>query len=196
MFRIPARTFTAFARILNLPGTENIQGLQREAVPVWDQNRVLQDDRVSSYMYLQESTPAASVKITLEFDDLSDWTEVLRNGVIVAADDGLPPRDHDRIVTWIGLQISGTQAHYTTSEVNRFMPTTGGSTASVIEFGAITSGHRGPLIVSPWTLPYYLAPQEGGLNIAEEVSGNASDWHWSVQLISAEPGVMSKYLGV
>lgn len=196
MFKIPGGSFTALARILRLPGTDTVEGLQDEVVPVYDLNRVLQDQRVSSYFYQFGNTPAATAALTLSWNDLSDWTTVRRNGILVADDAGLPALTDERVIVAIGLQLSGTQADYTDgAAVYRFMPS--GHTAAMREFGTIkTTTHRGPAVEAPDLLPQWLVPTEVDVNLIQIVSGIAAVFNWSVQMISAEPGVMSKFSGI
>lgn len=191
----PQQVYARLGEILGLSGTQGLSGLQSEAVPTQDLTRVMQSAKVKVTTYLSEVTPLVDQKRVLTWSDASEWTEVLVDGNITTVDANLPQPADDRILAYVGLQISGTQADYDTGEANRFMPTTGGPTAQIAEFGAITTGHRGPLLVSRWTLPQWLVRGELNVGLSEEISGIASDWHWSFQMFSAAPGIMLPFSG-
>jgi len=195
MIKLPQQVYQRFATILGLEGTTGLEALQSEVVPTQDLSRVMQASRVDRYFYQFGNTPAASAALTLGWDDLSDWTTVRRNGILVSDDAGLPPATHERIIAAIGLQVSGTEADYTTAAAYRFMPS--GHTSQLIEFGAITSAvHRGPVVVAPNLLPQWLVPGEVNVNLVQEVSGIAAVMNWQVQMIAAETGVMAAFTGV
>jgi len=59
MFRLASKIYTALPRIFRLPGTEQLEGMQREGIFTQDLNRMMQADRVTHTLYTQTDTPAA-----------------------------------------------------------------------------------------------------------------------------------------
>jgi len=197
MFDIPARTYAAFQRIFQL-GSESLRGIQREVVPTQELSRILMAGRARHVAYtLEDLLPAGTKTIDVQWNDASDWTEIQVNGVITTSDDDLPEVTDDRIVIMTGLQITGTQAQYTTADSRRHFPRSAGSHLTLIqEYGAITTGHAGPIPLGPNVLPQYLARGEDTMRLNEVMSGVATNWFWAFQMIAAEPGILSSYQGV
>jgi len=196
MFKIPGRVYPLFARILGLPGSEALEGIQREIVPTQDLTRMLQGVKVKHTLYTLDTSPTVNANRDVQWNDASDWSEIQVNGVVTAVDAQLPMPTDDRIIIMTSLQISGTQADYSTAEVLRFLPTVAGSLMLVQSYGAIVAAHSAASPTGPLLLPQVLVPGEISIRLAEKVSGADADFFWSVHMISAERGVLSPYPGV
>jgi len=196
VIKVPRRSWTRLATILGLPGSESFSGIQEEVVPVQDLTRVLQADRVKQTSYSLDVSPAANFASDLQWNDLSDWTAVQVNGVVASADADLPQDGDERIVIALSLQVSGTIGEYTSAEVKRFVPTGTGPLGLLMTFGAVVATHSNASPAAPLLLPQWLVPQEFSVRFTGIVTGANADFAFNVQMISAEKGVLSPYVGV
>jgi len=196
MFKIPGNTFRAFGRVFQLGASESLGELLRDPLPTVPLDRILMESRVKQVLYIEQTTPAATQAPTLEWSDVSDWSEVFVNGVVAAEDAQLPQPTDDRIIISIGLHIGGTTAEYTSAQVLRNM----GDSASILSemraFGALTASHNQPVTIAPNLLPVALSHIEDTVRFREVVSGANSTFNWSIQMLAAEPGVMGPFPGV
>lgn len=196
MLKIPSKTWSAFARIVRLPGTQILSGLQEEIVPTQDLSRVMQADRVRHVAYGFTNTPAASANSDLQWNDFSDWTVITTNGLVASGDAELPQPDEHRIITAVGLQISAGGGDYTSAEMNRFNFFPVASLLPMAEWGAVTAGHNSAQQSAPALLPQQLAPGENSVRLTQIVTGATAVFNFTVQMIVAEYGVMAAYPGV
>lgn len=195
IFKVPSRTWTAFARILRLSGTGGLQGVQREVVPTWEQSRTLQSDRVKSILYEFTLAAVADTESTLQWRDASDWTSVSVNGVVTTNDDQLPAEEDTLIITAIALGVSTTPAEYDSAEVVRILPVAGFFTLA--QFGALIANHDTAMPVSPSLLPQILTPLEVSVRFRSFLTFVAGvQFAYKIQIISAEPGVLAVFPGV
>jgi len=195
MLKIPSRAYTRLSTILRLPGSEGLRGLQEEVVPTQDLNRVLQADRVKIASYSLLLSPAASASTDVQWNDLSDWEAVDIDGVPADTDASLPQDLEDRIIVACSLQTNGS-ADYTTAEVKRFVTTGTGPLGLLTAFGAVPTAHSNAVPDPPMLLPQWLIPGEFSVRFTQIVSGAGATFHFSVQMISAERGVLAPYVGV
>jgi len=195
MLLIPTKTWSRFARVLRLPGTQALSGIQREIVPTQDLTNFLQADRVNHVLYQFTVTPAASENNDLVWNDLSDWAAVAVNGILASTDAELPQPDQDRIITAIGLQISAGGGDYTSGECNRFAPLPVASLLPMAEWGSITTGHNAPSLVAPALLPQQLIVNETSVRLTAIVSGATAVHTYLIQMIAAEPGILPAFPG-
>jgi len=196
MLKIPTRVWSQFSTILRLPGTDGLEGLQDEVVPTQDLSRIMMADRVVHGAWFRTNTPAASATSVMQWSDASDWTEIQLNGIVTVNDDELPLLTDDRIVVAVGLQLTGTQADYTSAEITRQLPFATGRRMQMAQYGAIVAGHNGPTMDPPFLLPQVLLPNEDIVELAQVVTGNAAAFQLTIQTVSAEPGVMAAFPGV
>jgi len=193
----PQRAYQALATILRLPGSEGIRGLQDEAVPTQDLQRVLQDARVKQTLYQFAITPAATTTTTIQWNDVSDWTEVIVDGVIQSADDALPQRNETRIIVGASLRIAGTVGEYTRAALYRRTENTTAENILCREWGALGASLLNALPQpDPGLLPQYLQFQENSLRIQSVVSGATADLTYAVEMLSCERGLLSPLQGV
>jgi len=158
---------------------------------------MLQADRVKSVIYNFDVSPAADFISDLQWADDSDWTSIDIDGVPSPfADADLPQITDDRILVSASLQVTGTVAEYTTAEVKRHLGVGATPLGLFMEFTAITTGHSNPSVVAPLLLPQWLVLGEETVRIQGEVSGANADLAFTVQMLSAERGVLSPYVGV
>ncbi len=196
MFRLASKIYTALPRIFRLPGTEQLEGMQREGIFTQDLNRMMQADRVTHTLYTQTDTPAATQDNGNLWGDASDWTEVQVNGIRTTIDQDLPSSADDRLIISVGLHLAGTTASYTSAAFIRRMQDAAGNRVLVREFVALVASHNNPTILAPNLLPTPLNHSELTCIMQEVVSGIDCDFRWSIEMLSAEPGVLSRYPGV
>lgn len=196
MFSLASRVFSQFSTILRLAGSESLTGIQEEAVPVWDLNRVLQADRVDHVVYSVEDTPAATGNVDANWNDASDWTEVQVNGIVTTSDADLPPVTNDRLLLAITLQITGTVAQYTAGQAARQNPFASATLSLAGQWGTNLTDGVAVLQTAPYILPQILMPGENLIRFREIVTGVAAEFHWTAHLLSAAPGVMARFPGV
>jgi len=195
-FKIPGRAYLALARILDLPGTEGLEGMQDEVIPVQDLSRILQQAQVKHTVFQKSDQPDPGVILALQWNDVSDWDEVRINGIVVGTDDDLPLLSDDRFIVMCGLGISDTRADYTSAQINRQLPADITQTMQLMAWGAIVSSHEGPVPVAPFTLPQRLVPSEVQVRLVEIVGATPlATFNWTIQMISAEPGVLAAFPG-
>jgi len=195
MLKIPGRAWAPFATVLDLPGTEGLTGIHTEVSPTQDLTRILQSSQVDRIFYEVTFSPAVDALTSMQWADVSDWTEVQINGIRQTLDDRMPPATNQQILINAGLQVGGTVAEYTSAEAFRSTPTAGGGQLLVAEWGAITTGHSCITPVAGGLLPQMLLPNELTIFLRQEVSGANADFTFMFQLLSAPPGVMAVYLG-
>ena len=196
MFFRPQRAYQNIDEILGLPGGVTLKGMQDEAVPTQDLNRILQSNRVKRVLYTLSSSPAATGDVNADWAVAGDWTEIQVDGVLTVADADLPQTGQERIITGIALAIGGTSSEYTSAEAVRLMPTSAGTQYGVAKFGTLPTSQATPQIAPPWLLPQYLSPNEITMRFTQVVSGINADFFWVVTMIAAPRGVMSPYFGV
>jgi len=192
----PQRAYQQLATILRLPGTQSIEGLQSEAVPTQDLQRVLQDQRVNRYVMVLSDTPAASGNVDGQWNDISDWTEVRRNGILIADDAAMPQRNEHRIITTCSMRIQGTAAEYTTAEFLRRTATTIAMSTTVASFGVQVAANSMAPQTPPTLLPQVLQFEENTWRWTQVVSGANADLTMIVEMLTAERGVMHPYFGI
>jgi len=190
------RAYQQLATILGFPGTESLAGIQNEAVPVQELTRVLQDSRVKRTLFQITGTPAATDTVDLQWSDVSDWTQVLVDGVIQTTDAALPQRNETRLIVGASLQVAGTQANYTTSQVLRRTATTVPQNVLVREWGAIVAGQPNASPIAPSLLPMPLPFEENTVRWQRVVSGAAAAMSLTVEMISSTRGVLHPVPGV
>lgn len=196
MLKIPTKVWSKFSTILRLPGSEGLANIQSEVVPVQDLSRIMQADRVDRMAYSFTNTPAASATTTLQWNDVSDWDQVRKNGIIVGADNELPALTDDRIIISMGLEIGGVDADYTSCEAVRVTPFTTIRFVQLAAWAAIVASHNAPTLTPPLQLPQYLLPGETDMRLVQIVTGIGADFNFVVQMVAAEPGVMAAYGGI
>jgi len=199
MFLIPGNTYADFAAVMQLAGVEGLARFQTEVVPTQDLTRFLQGRRVKHTLYNFATVPAADEETTLQWADASDWDNIIVNGVALntatADNDGDLPQDtDDRIIVHASLQVSGTIADYTTAQANR--EAIFGPLMIIATWQAVVTGHQPVPPTGPWLLPQVLQPNEVEMHIRAEVSGNAANMQFMIQMVSAPSGVLSPYPGV
>jgi len=197
LLKIPSRAYARLATLLGFPGTEGIVGIQDEAVPTQDLSRVFQDTRIKRTVYKLLTNPAADDTVDASLSTVSEWEEVLVDGVEVAANADLPQRFlDDRIIVDIGLQVFGTRADYTRASVSRMIQTSPASSSQLREFGAIATGLIEPTVQPFNPLPVYINFRDFDLRFVQIVSGNAADFAWTIHMVSAPRGILHPYPGV
>lgn len=196
LFR-PQNAYRALATILRLPGTQTVEGIQSEAIPTQDLQRVLQDARVKQTLYQILLSPAATLTTTIQWNDASDWTQVRVDGVIQTDDAALPQRDETRIIVGASLRIAGTVGEYTRAALYRRTDTTIAENILCREWGALGASLLNALPQpDPGLLPMYLQFSENSLRIQSVVSGANADLTYTIEMLSAERGVLSPLPGV
>jgi len=197
LIKIPFKAFSSFSRIFRLAGSEGLVGIQNEAVPTQDLNRMLQTDRVRHYLFEKIDAPAATGNVDVQWGDVSDWDEVQVNGIVSILDAEMPLTTEDRFVVAVSLQISGTEAEYTTAQALRGPgPTAGGTLQLLQEFGVLVTGHLAAPPIAPGSLlPQRLVIGEDAVRFRQVVSGANAVFNWTIHMIVAEPGVLAAYPG-
>lgn len=191
MIRIPGRSFAPFSTVLGLPGTEGLSGIQTEVSPTLDLNRILQSSQVNHIEYFFSVAPGATQVSTLQWRDISDWTNVLVNGIVQTLDDEMPPATNQQFVTAVGLEVAAS-ANYTSAEV--MAQGIGSANQLLAEFGAVATSHQ---TVSPVVrlTPMLLDPGQVNCRLRQVVSAVGPTLVFWIQILSAEPGVMAAYFG-
>jgi len=196
-FRIPGPGFGQVSAILGLPGVIGLTGMQEEIVPTWDLNRVLQAAKIKRTMYqLNQASIIGSTTATPIWNDASDWDEVQVDGVVTVRDADLPQPTDERIIVACGLEVSGAPTEFTSGIFARTIATVVPQRIAVAEFTAVTSSLLVAKMQAPNLMPQTLALGEVGCLIRNVGTGVVAVPHWIVQMISAEPGVMSIAPGV
>jgi len=191
LLQIPVRAYAQLANILGFGGSTGIIGIQDEAIPTQDLTRILQDARVQRTLFqLTEPDVAATGNTDMQWNDLSDWTEVWVNGIQQSTDDQLPQRNQTRIITSVSLQIAGTQADYTVAAVYRRTATAIVHNILLAEFGVLVTSLNNAAGVGVGLLPQWLQLEENTVRWQKVVSGNLSDLSLTIEMISAERGIL------
>jgi len=193
VLKIPGRAWAPFATVLNLPGTEGLTGIHTEVSPTQDLTRILQSSQVDSVEYVVSLAPATDTLTTLQWRDVSDWTEIFINGIRQTLDDQQPPLTNQRILLNAGLELTGTVASYVSAET--FRGGLGSANHLIAEFGALSATHA---MIRPEGGP--VAPQllelgEANVFCRQNVSADLAVFVFWFQMLSAEPGVMAAFLG-
>jgi len=197
MLYFPQNAYRAIATILRLPGTQSIEGIQSEAIPTQDLQRVLQEARVRRTLYQFLISPASTTTTTIQWNDASDWTEVQVDGIVQTLDAALPQRNETRIITGASLRIAGTTAEYTRAALYRRTDTAVVENVLCREWGALGASLLNALPQpDPGLLPMYLPLLENTLRIQSVVSGANADLTYTIEMLSAERGVMHPLQGV
>jgi len=195
VFKIPGRVYTPFATILGLPGTENIEGMQREGVPTQDLTRMMQAVKVKHTLYTRTQSPVADDDlVTLQWDDASDWTEVSVNGVLTTADGDLPQPTDSRWIIDVSLQVA-TAANFLSAEVVRRLDDAINTDVMVQTYTDVIASHALATPLLNGNMPLVLSIRENNILFRGIRSAAGPSYLWSVQLISAIPGVLSAYPG-
>jgi len=195
MFRVDTRAWSKLADILGL-GNQALAGIGQEVSPVQDLSRILMADKVKTTMYFETDVAAATKSITKQWNDASDWDEVFVDGVLTSADGDLPQPGDDRFVVMASIHLAGTVANYTSAELFRITVAATSTFILMGEWGAFQTSHNAPTMVPPMLLPQKLGPLETDARLHEVVSGVDCAFNWSIQMISAEPGVLSAFPGL
>jgi len=196
LLRIPIRAYAQISNILGFPGSESIRGLHDEAFPVQELTRVLQDLRVDRYLFEFANIPAASGNSDLQWNDASDWEEVLRNGIVVIDDAQMPQRNQQRLITSVSLRVQGTQADYTTAALYRRTATAAANNVTLRRFGVLIAGDANAPALAPNLLPQMLQFEENTVRLLQTVTGIAADLTLVVEMLVSQRGVMHPYPGV
>jgi len=200
-FSIPTRAYGALARILRLPGSEGFARIQRDIFPVQELSRILQSETVRIFVYDFTLIPVANTQSELQFRDFSDWTSVTLMGRIpqvLSADTDLPDVNDDgiiRIVTDIGLSISGTSSHYESAAAVRTMSSLspGSNTIPVAQWGDLVAGRIMPNLQQ---FPYVLQPPEANILLDQRIqTGVLASFEWTIIMAVADRGVFGPVLG-
>jgi len=196
LLRIPTKAYQDLVRLLGLDTRTGVRGIHDEVFPTQDMNRILQSHRIQRTTYVFSNTPAVDFVNAVQWTDFSDWAEVVVDGRQAAADADLPPVDHDRYVTSVSLEISGTIASYVGLTVLRVHNTILADTGIIAKYGANTDGLLNPIEIGPRQLPLLLALDENGVSFSMDVSGAGNAFHVTIEMISADPGIMALLPGV
>ena len=194
MLKIPGRVYTQFATVLGLAGSENVKGLQSEVVPTQDLTRFLQATQVKHTIFTRTQTMAIDNDILiLNWNDASDWTEVQVDGALTTRDSDLAQPSDDRWLLMVSLQIT-VPALWLTAECKRRLNDASASDTYVQSFSDVPAGHS-MAIPETSLLPMVLSTRENIVVLRMLRSGAGPGGLWSIQMISAEPGVLAAFPG-
>jgi len=191
LIKIPVRAYAQLANILGFGGSIGIVGIQDETIPVQDLTRILQDARVQRTLFqLTEPDVAATGSTDMQWNDRSDWTEVWVNGIEQQTDDALPQRNQTRVITSVSLQVAGTQADYTVSALYRRTATAIVHNILLAQFDTLVTSLNNAVGLAPTLLPQWLQLEENTVRWQKVVSAGLSDLSLTIEMISAERGIL------
>ena len=167
-----------------------------QIVPTQDLSRILQASKVKRTQYIRTNSHSGSDDTTFEWNDVTDWSTVHVDGVLTTADADLPTIADEKIIIYVGMMVTGTQAHFTRAQFLRTLGDAGSTSVAVADWSGVTTDLIAPSLVAPWTLPVTLSPDEIAGSLRCVVSGTAAVTRLVVQMISAQIGVMSPFPGV
>jgi len=197
LLKIPGNAYGDFSRIFNFPGSEGLEGIQQEVVPVQDLSRLIQYSQAKSTQFTKRLAPAVTTLQTFQWDDVSDWDAVVINGITASTDEECPQKRDVRILTNAFLEVSGTQSEYTSSEVVR-IDDTGSNYMAIAAFGALIANHTSAPLTAPSLFPQTLGygGKENTIGIKSVVSGANTSLRWTFCMISGPPGIFHPHPGV
>lgn len=199
MLPIGNRAYITFGDLMSWSG-QGFEGIGREVIPVQDMNASLLNQFVKRTLYtFNIATVNGVVATLLQWNDASDWTEVQVNGEVQVADSALPQDSDERIIVSVGLEISGvTPAEYADSaQITRRAPVVLLNQTAVREWGTLASASiLCPQVIGTNVLPQTLNINEATVEIRIIGTGTAATGEFTVEMISAERGVMRPFPGV
>jgi len=195
MLPIGNRAYVSFGDVMEWAG-DGFSGIAREIIPVQDMNASLLNRFVSRTLYQIELAPAASASLPFVWAVASDWDEVQVNGVVQVDDSQLPQPTDERILVHASLEIAGTATEYTRAELSRDSPTVQVQQMLVMQWGTLPGTLLNATPTAPFLLPQTLSIGETGGEYRVVVSGANALLRCTVEMISAQRGVMRPFPGV
>ena len=168
-------------------------------IPVQDLSRVLQRSQVRHFVYHFDQVLVGDNTASLQWDDISDWTNVSADNIPITTDADLPATDGDadRLLTMVAAFLTGTIGEWNSSVVRR-VPALAAPEVSWC-WSAVSANLLGGNIVpsSPWILPLVIAPGEGTIELDTDITFAVGlTVHWIFEMMVAPQGVMASYPGV
>lgn len=198
--RISVPVYQALGKILDPSGPGiTFTSIDDVVVPVQDLTRVMQRSQVKHYVFSFTQALTGDFTNSLQWDDISDWTEVTADDIDVTTDADMPKSDgtEDRIIINVAADLGGTKAEWNSSVLRRVPPT---STAQVMYVWSGVSANRlaGNIVpTAPWTLPVVLGTGERTVELDSDITYSSGvTVYWNIEMMVAPQGVMASYPGI